>query len=83
LRRLPAWVRQGLLWSLLGSFGGVGVRCRVLVVVPRRVLAYNPWKKEIDKSMSDLKPKYLILSGFMPPRERELALSSFQGLKLF
>jgi len=24
-------------------------RCRVLVVVPRRVLAYNPWKKEIDR----------------------------------
>jgi hypothetical protein len=49
-------------------------RCRVLVVVPRRVLAYNPWKKEIDKWMSDLKPKYLILSGFMPPRERMLNL---------
>jgi superfamily II DNA or RNA helicase len=58
-------------------------RCRVLVVVPRRVLAYNPWKKEIDRWMSDLEPKYLILSGFMPPRERVLALSSFQGLKLF
>jgi hypothetical protein len=54
-------------------------RCRVLVVVPRRVLAYNPWKKEIDRWMSDLEPKYLILSGFMPPRERVLALSSFQG----
>jgi ERCC4-related helicase len=54
-------------------------RCRVLVVVPRRVLAYNPWKKEIDRWMSDLKPEYLILSGFMPPRERMLALSSFQG----
>jgi superfamily II DNA or RNA helicase len=24
-------------------------RCGVLVVVPRRVLAHNPWKKEIDK----------------------------------
>jgi superfamily II DNA or RNA helicase len=24
-------------------------RCRVLVVVPRRVLAYNPWKKEIER----------------------------------
>jgi hypothetical protein len=23
LRRLPVWVRLGLLWSLLGSFGGV------------------------------------------------------------
>jgi hypothetical protein len=23
LRRLPVWVRRGLLWSLLGSFGGV------------------------------------------------------------
>jgi superfamily II DNA or RNA helicase len=54
-------------------------RCRVLVVVPRRVLAYNPWKKEIDRWMSDLAPKCLILSGFMPPRERMLALSSFQG----
>jgi ERCC4-related helicase len=54
-------------------------RCRVLVVVPRRVLAYNPWKKEIDRWMSDLEPKCLILSGFMPPRERVLALSSFQG----
>ena len=54
-------------------------RCRVLVVVPRRVLAYNPWKKEIDRWMSDLKPKCLILSGFMPPRERMLALLSFQG----
>jgi superfamily II DNA or RNA helicase len=54
-------------------------RCRVLVVVPRRVLAYNPWKKEIDRWMSDLEPKCLILSGFMPPRERMLALSSFQG----
>ena len=31
-------------------------RCRVLVVVPRRVLAYNPWKKEIDRWFSDLKP---------------------------
>jgi superfamily II DNA or RNA helicase len=47
-------------------------RCRVLVVVPRRVLAYNPWKKEIDRWMSDLEPKCLILSGFMPPRERML-----------
>ena len=54
-------------------------RCRVLVVVPRRVLAYNPWKKEIDRWMSDLEPKCLILSNFMPPRERMLALSSFQG----
>jgi hypothetical protein len=54
-------------------------RCRVLVVVPRRVLAYNPWKKEIDRWMSDLEPKCLILSGFMPPKERVLALSSFQG----
>jgi superfamily II DNA or RNA helicase len=25
-------------------------RCSVLVVVPMRVLAYNPWKKEIDRS---------------------------------
>jgi|FaiFalFF_MnMetaG_3_1042247.scaffolds.fasta_scaffold08311_2 uncharacterized membrane protein len=25
LRRLPVWVRRELLWSLLGSFGGVGV----------------------------------------------------------
>jgi superfamily II DNA or RNA helicase len=24
-------------------------RCRVLVVVPRRVLVYNLWKKEIDR----------------------------------
>jgi hypothetical protein len=54
-------------------------RYRVLVVVPRRALAYNPWKKEIGKWMSDLKPKCLILSGFMLPRERMLALSSFQG----
>jgi ERCC4-related helicase len=54
-------------------------RCRVLVVVPRRILAYNPWKREIDGWMSDLEPKCLILSGFMPPRERVLALSSFQG----
>jgi superfamily II DNA or RNA helicase len=54
-------------------------RCRVLVVVPRRVLAYNPWKKEIGRWMSDLEPKCLILSGFMPPRERVLALSSFRG----
>jgi superfamily II DNA or RNA helicase len=53
-------------------------RCIVLVVVPRRVLAYNPWEKEIDKWMSDLKPKCPSLSGFMPPRERMLALSSFQ-----
>jgi ERCC4-related helicase len=53
-------------------------RCRVLVVVPRRGLAYNPWKKEIDRWMSDLEPGCLILSGFMPPRERVLALSSFQ-----
>jgi superfamily II DNA or RNA helicase len=53
-------------------------RCRVLVAVPRRVLAYNPWKKEIDRWMSDLEPKCLILSGFMPPRERMLALSSFR-----
>jgi ERCC4-related helicase len=52
-------------------------RCRVLVVVPRRVLAYNPWEKEIERWMPDLKPKCLILSGFMPPRERMLALSSF------
>jgi ERCC4-related helicase len=44
-----------------------------------RVLAYNPWKKEIDMWMSDLKPKCLILSGFMPPRERMLAFLSFQG----
>jgi hypothetical protein len=29
--------------------------------------------------MSDLKPKCLILSGFMPPRERMLAFLSFQG----
>jgi hypothetical protein len=29
--------------------------------------------------MSDLKPEYLILSGFMPLRERVLALSSFRG----
>jgi hypothetical protein len=49
------------------------------VVVPKRVLAYNPWKKEIDKWMSDLKPKCLILSGFIPPREGMLVLSSFQG----
>jgi ERCC4-related helicase len=49
-------------------------RCRVLVLVPRRVLAYNPWKKEIDRWMSDLEPKCLILSGFMPPRERMLNL---------
>jgi ERCC4-related helicase len=54
-------------------------RCRFLVVVPRRALAYNPWKKEIDKWMSGLEPKCLILSGFMPPRERVLALSSFRG----
>jgi hypothetical protein len=75
LRRLPVLVRRGLLWSLLGSFGVVGGRCGVLVVVvPRRVLAYNPWKKEIDKSMSDLEPKCLILSGFMQPRERMLNL---------
>jgi hypothetical protein len=46
----------------------------VLVVVPRRVLAYNPWKKEIDRWMSDLEPKCLILSGFMQPRERMLNL---------
>jgi Rad3-related DNA helicase len=59
-------------WSRRGRY-------TVLVVVPRRVLAYNPWKKEIDKWMTDLKPKCLILSGFMPPRERMLALSSFQG----
>jgi ERCC4-related helicase len=59
-------------WRLRG-------RCRVLAVVPRRVLAYNPWKKEIDRWMSDLEPKCLLLSGFMPPRERMLALSSFQG----
>ena len=38
-------------------------RCRVLVVVPRRILAYNPWKKEIDGWMSELEPKCLILSG--------------------
>jgi hypothetical protein len=25
LRRLPVWVRRGLLWGLLGSFGGLGV----------------------------------------------------------
>jgi superfamily II DNA or RNA helicase len=54
-------------------------RCRVLVVVPRRVLTYNPWKKEIDRWMSDLEPKCLILSGFMPPRERMSAFSSFRG----
>ena len=29
-------------------------RCRVLIVVPRRVLAYNPWKKEMDRWFSDL-----------------------------
>jgi replicative superfamily II helicase len=49
-------------------------RCRVLVVLPRRVLAYNLWKKEIDRWMSDLEPKCLILSGFMQPRERMLNL---------
>ncbi len=54
-------------------------RCRVLVVVPRRVLAYNPWKKEIDRWFSDLKPECLILTGLMTPRERALALSSFHG----
>jgi superfamily II DNA or RNA helicase len=54
-------------------------RCRILVVVSRRVLAYNPWKKEIDRWMSDLESKRLILSGFMPPRERILAFSSFRG----
>jgi superfamily II DNA or RNA helicase len=54
-------------------------RCRVLVVVPRRVLAYNTWKKEIERWMADLKPVCLILNGLMPPRERVPALSSFQG----
>jgi superfamily II DNA or RNA helicase len=54
-------------------------RCRVLVVVPRRVLAHNPWKKEIERWMADLKPGCLILNGLMPPRERTLALSSFHG----
>jgi ERCC4-related helicase len=54
-------------------------RCRALVAVPRKGLAYNPWNKEIDRWMSDLEPKCPSLSGFMPPRERMLALSSFQG----
>jgi len=54
-------------------------RCRVLVVVPRRVLAYNPWKKDIDRWFSNLKPECLILTGLMTPRERALALSSFHG----
>ena len=43
-------------------------RCRVLVVVPRRVLAYNPWKKEIDRWMSDHKPKCLILTSSRSPQ---------------
>jgi superfamily II DNA or RNA helicase len=39
-------------------------RCRVLVVVPRRVLAYNPWKKEIDRWMIRPRAQVPHLVGF-------------------
>jgi superfamily II DNA or RNA helicase len=55
-------------------------RCRVLVVVPRRVLAYNPWKKEIDRWMSDLEPKCLILSGLCRPGRGCLPSQAFGGI---
>jgi hypothetical protein len=77
------WIKHPMDWSNATTSFLDGIEFIAIivgsVVVPRRVLAYNPWKKEIDRWMSDLGPKCLILSGFMPPRERVLALSSFQG----
>lgn len=48
-------------------------------MVPRRVLVYNPWKKEIEKWLSDATSEVMYITGYIPPKEREHALSTFKG----
>lgn len=54
-------------------------RMKCLVIVPRRVLISNPWEKEIDKWMANVRPKVGRVTGELSPRLREIFYKSFDG----
>jgi len=60
------------LWRRIG-------RVRCLVVVPRRALIENPWRKEIQRWMADEPPKTAYVTGEFPPRHREIIYREFDG----
>jgi len=53
-------------------------KCSVLIVVPRRALIHNPWRKEIEKWFGEAVSELRYLTGDMHPIEREKCLSSFR-----
>lgn len=58
------------LWSSIG-------RVRCLIIVPRRVLIENPWRKEIQKWMVGESPRMTYVTGEFPPRDREKTYREF------
>ena len=60
------------LWRKIG-------RVKCLVVVPRRALIENPWRKEIRKWMAEESPKTAYVTGEFPPRHREIIYRQFDG----
>ena len=60
------------LWRKIG-------RVKCLVVVPRRALIENPWRKEIQKWMVEESPKTVYVTGEFPPRHREIVYREFDG----
>jgi superfamily II DNA or RNA helicase len=56
-------------------------KCRFLIVVPKRVMTENPWRKEFNKWWNDFKT--LTITGDYEPKEREKIYKSLNSWTCF